>query len=199
MPELKKAELIGGTVFMPSPLSREHAERDSDLVCWARVYAANTPNCSTGSDATWLMLRDSPQPDCHLRLVRGGTSWEEAGDRFLHGAPELAIEVCLSSASYDLHQKKALYEAAGVKEYLVDLLEEGAVVWHRLVDGAYQTIPTRPEGAIRSTVFPGLWLDVRALLAGDMRQVLDTLQAGLSSAEHQEFAQAMARRAGGNG
>ena len=40
------------------------------------------------------------------------------------------------------------------------------------------------EGAIRSQVFPGLWLAVMAMLQGEMTKVLLTLQAGLNSREH---------------
>jgi len=40
---------------------------------------------------------------------------------------------------------------------------------------------------IRSDVFPGLWLDVPALLKGDLARVLATLQRGLRSVEHAEF------------
>jgi hypothetical protein len=43
------------------------------------------------------------------------------------------------------------------------------------------------DGIYRSEIFPGLWLDVNALLDGDMRQVLDMLNAELQSAEHAAF------------
>src|SRR5262245_48205773 len=106
MPELKKAELIGGIVYMPSPLSADHSMSDSQMNAWLQVYAANTPGCEAGSNATWYMLADAPQPDGHLRVVRecGGTSWVE--DNYFHGAPALIAELCRSSTSYDLHQKK---------------------------------------------------------------------------------------------
>jgi hypothetical protein len=38
-------------------------------------------------------------------------------------------------------------------------------------------------------VFPGLWLAVEDLLAGNMVRVLAALQAGLAAAEHEEFVQ----------
>ncbi len=43
------------------------------------------------------------------------------------------------------------------------------------------------EGRIKSCVFPGLWLEVAALLAGDLSEVLKIIQAGLASPEHQAF------------
>ncbi|MEH2274753.1 MAG: hypothetical protein V7K40_08055 [Nostoc sp.] len=45
---------------------------------------------------------------------------------------------------------------------------------------------------IQSQVFPGLWLDQSALLAGDMQQVLSVLQARVNSVEHQAFVQQLA-------
>jgi hypothetical protein len=43
-----------------------------------------------------------------------------------------------------------------------------------------------------SQVFPGLWLDKTALLAGNLAEVLEVLQEGLASGEHQDFVQVLA-------
>jgi hypothetical protein len=40
---------------------------------------------------------------------------------------------------------------------------------------------------LRSEVFPGLWLDARAMIRGDMATVLRVLGEGLASHEHEEF------------
>ena len=40
---------------------------------------------------------------------------------------------------------------------------------------------------IRSRTFPGLWLDVEALLKDDMAKVLAVLQQRLASPEHADF------------
>ena len=193
-PELKMAELIGGTVYMSSPLSAAHSKSDNHIQVWLGTYAVHTPGCEGGSNATWFMLKDAPQPDAHLRILEdcGGASWIEG--KFFHGAPELAAEVCLSSSSYDLHQKLALYRAAGVKEYLAYLLHEHEIRWHRLVGDEYQTLELPPDGILRSLTFPGLWLDVTALLDGNMPQVMATLQRGLDSADHAEFIERLASR-----
>jgi len=187
VPELKFAELIGGTVYMPSPLRPEHGRGDARLATVLTIYAAHTPGCDAASNCTWLMLADSPQPDCYLRVVEecGGSSW--MGERYLEGAPELVAEVCLSSSSYDLNQKKALYEAAGVAEYIAVLIARKELRWYRLVSGQFQQVPVPPDGIIRSLVFPGLWLDVNAFLAGDMLKVIEVLERGLAAPQHGEF------------
>jgi hypothetical protein len=46
----------------------------------------------------------------------------------------------------------------------------------------------------KSSVFPGLWLDAPALLQGDGRQVMATLQQGLETPEHAAFVQQLQAR-----
>jgi hypothetical protein len=43
------------------------------------------------------------------------------------------------------------------------------------------------DGIIRSQVFPGLWLEIKALLNNQMARVLEVLQLGLNSPEHGRF------------
>ncbi|HVA46579.1 MAG TPA: hypothetical protein VNH11_09415 [Pirellulales bacterium] len=74
------------------------------------------------------------------------------------------------------------------------LLFEEEIRWHELVDGRYRVFPPDADGLWRSRVFPGLWLDGKALLAGNLRQVLDRLQDGLRSAEHERFVADLAAR-----
>jgi len=63
--------------------------------------------------------------------------------------------------------------------------------WFSLQNGNYSLLPDE-DGVIRSQIFPGLWLQVAAMLEGNMAQVLAGLQAGLNSAEHQTFVQQLA-------
>jgi hypothetical protein len=193
-PEIRKAELIGGLVFMPSPLSVEHSEMDGDVGIWLGTYRLATPGTASGHSATSFILKDTAQPDNYLRILPeyGGSSWIE--DKYLGGRPELLAEISLSSASYDLHAKLTLYEAAGIPEYLVLLLFEQEVRWHVLVDEQYQVLSPDRQGLLRSRIFPGLWLDSKALLERNLQQVLARLQKGLHSPEHKRFVAELARR-----
>ena len=65
--------------------------------------------------------------------------------------------------------------------------------WRRLVRGRYKLLAPDADGIWRSRIFPGLWLDGKALLEGNMRQVLVKLQEGLDSREHQAFVEKLAR------
>src|SRR5262245_26231441 len=169
MPHIKRAELIQGIVYMPSPLSLEHGDADNHVGTWIGVYEAATPGCRGSNNATWLMgPEDTPQPDKSLRILPeyGGKSRVEG--KYAAGAAELLAETCVSSTAYDLHQKLEVYEQAGVEEYVAILMQEQEVRWHRLINGEFQLVPLPADGIYRSQVFPGLWLDPTALLAGDL-------------------------------
>jgi Putative restriction endonuclease len=193
-PQVDRAELIGGIVYMPSPLSLEHGYTEDDVGGWLFTYRINTPGTDSGSNATTLLLGDSPQPDRHLRLLPECGGRSSLAGKFLSGAAELMAEICLSSTAYDLHQKYDLYEAAGVQEYLTVLLYEHEIRWHVLVGGRYQLLPPDADGIWRSRVFPGLWLDGEALLQRNMQQVVVRLQQGLASPAHQTFVAQLAKK-----
>src|SRR5438034_6102230 len=65
MPHLKKAELIEGVVYMPSPVRFDaHAEQHAWLIHWLVTYAMYTPGVRTGDNAsTRLNQTNVPQPD----------------------------------------------------------------------------------------------------------------------------------------
>lgn len=179
---------------MPSPVSVEQGVMDSRVGGWLGVYQAATPGTESGRNITSFLLEDTPQPDLSLRILPefGGGSWVEGS--YLHGTAELLVEICRSSAAYDLHVKYDLYQAAKVPEYLAVLLYEREIRWHALEGDAYRILPPDADGLLRSRVFPGLWLDGQALLAGDMPRVLNRLQDGLKSPEHHPFVERLAAR-----
>jgi Uma2 family endonuclease len=194
---LRFAELIGGRVYMPPPLSESHGETDSWVSSWIWHYAAHTPGTKAATNATCRMLGDAPQPDVHLRILEEHGGRARVEGRYLTGAPELVAEVCLSSAAYDLHEKKELYRAAGVEEYIAVLLEEREVRWHRLEEGEYRLLQPGPDGVLRSSGFPGLWLDVEGLLGRDARALIKTLERGIATAEHRSFVETLEARTRG--
>jgi Uma2 family endonuclease len=191
-PEIKKAELIGGTVYMPSPVAVEHGDTEGDVGGWLWFYKTHTPGTACGHNTTTFILEDCPQPDINLRILTeyGGKSWVHG--RYLHGIPELFAEISRSSAAYDLHQKLELFQKAQVPEYLVILLHEREIRWHVLENDVYQLLAADADGVWRSHVFPGLWLDGQALLDGNLAQVLATLQSGIQSPEHRAFVEKLA-------
>src|SRR5262245_11710260 len=122
MPGLKKAELINGVVYMPSPVSfDEHAGPHFDFIAWLSLYRIATPGVRGGDNATLrLLLANRPQLDGFLIILPqfGGRVRIDA-DGYLVGGPELVGEVAATSANYDLHDKLEAYRDNGVQEYVV--------------------------------------------------------------------------------
>ncbi|BAC89464.1 Uma2 family endonuclease [Gloeobacter violaceus] len=187
MPHLKKAELVEGVVFVPSPVRiGSHGRPHAHVVGWLTLYCAATPGVDIGDNATVrLDLDNEPQPDALLRL-EGGTSTISV-DGHVEGPPELVAEIAASSASYDLHEKLRAYQRNGVQEYLVWRVEDRQIDWFTLQDGRYVLLPVDDESVIRSRVFPGLWLCVSALLNGELGTVFDWLQRGLQDRSYKEY------------
>lgn len=200
MPEVKKAELINGIVYMGSPVRiTQHGEPDGLMQGWLFTYAAATPGAKHASNSTARLGPDDvPQPDGLLRLLPecGGQARVDA-EGYMQGAPELAVEIAASSASIDVREKLASYRRAGIREYLVWRTEDEAVDWWVLEEDEYRPLALDDEGRLRSTIFPGLWLDVAAVLTSDSAQVLAALNEGLRTAEHAEFARESERRIAG--
>ncbi len=196
-PEIKKAELIEGVVYVPSPARhREHGKPHFHSIGWLSLYSASTPGVEGSDNATLrLDFENEPQPDALLFLSPeyGGTA-RVGEDGYLEGAPELILEVSASSASYDLNQKKRVYARNGVPEYIVYLAYEQRITWFVLRDGVYVEQQPDGDGVLKGERFPGLWLLPGALLAGNLSGVLETLQQGLDSQEHKTFCAALARR-----
>jgi Uma2 family endonuclease len=190
MPHLKKAELIEGVVYMPSPVRYfQHGSPHAQLIGWLIQYAAHTPGVGVADNTSIrLDLDNEPQPDALLLIdpACGGQSRRSADD-FIEGAPELVAEVASSSVSYDLHAKLHVYRRNGVREYVVWRVLNREIDWFVLRAGQYEQLPLDANGLLRSEVFIGLWLDPAALVQGNLARVLAVVQQGLASPEHTAF------------
>ena len=162
MPGLKKAELIEGEVYMPSPVRHgRHGHPHTRLVTWLGNYETDTPGVEAGDNGSVrLDLDNEPQPDGFLfiRPEHGGQA-RISEDDYIEGAPELVAEVASSSASYDLGKKLNVYRRNGVREYVVWRVLDRQVDWFVNRGGRFEPMPPPADGILRSAVFPGLWLD----------------------------------------
>ena len=193
-PEDFRAELIGGVVYVSSPVSAEgHGDPLFDLIGWLAQYRMVVSGVIGATDATTVLgPRAVPQPDACLRIQpeAGGQSGR-TDDGLIAGAPEFVGEVSNSSTRTDLGPKLEDYRAAGVREYLVWRTGDGELDWFVLrgAGDAARFEPLAEDGGIlKSEAFPGLWLDRAALLRREMRAVSATLRRGLESPEHHAFA-----------
>jgi len=164
-PDIKKAELVEGVVYVASPTRFDvHGEPHGTVMLWLGTYRARTPGVRLGDNATVKLDTDNEvQPDAFLWRAESGGARLEGG--YIVGAPQLVVEVAASSASYDLHDKLRAYRRNGVREYVVWRVLDGAIDWFRLREGEYVRVEPDPHDVIESEVFAGLRLDVPKLLA----------------------------------
>jgi Uma2 family endonuclease len=190
MPGVKKAELIEGVVYMPSPVRHQrHSHPNFHLIGWLSIYEFATPGVEGGDNGTArLDVINEPQPDA-LLLIRpdhGGRARISADD-YIEDAPELVAEVSASSVSIDLNTKLEVYRRTGACEYFVWRVLDAAVDWFVLRDERYERIEPDAEGILKSVTFPGLWLDPAALVTGDKTRLAEVARRGIASAEHATF------------
>jgi Uma2 family endonuclease len=165
-PDIKKAELIDGVVYVPSPVRIEfHSEPHGDIAGWLYTYKAIHGAVRLSIDGTVILAGENEvQPDACLWLeTPDGPRVTE--DNYLEGPPQLLVEVAASSANYDLHEKKEAYRRNGVREYIVWRVIDKAIDWFELRDGAYILRAPDEAGIIESAQFPGLRLSVPSMLA----------------------------------
>jgi Uma2 family endonuclease len=191
-PPHEKWELIGGMVYMASPLSLSHSDYDGEVGLALQLYRRATPGVQALHGATAILGEESePQPDLGLRIRPEYKGRSQTVDDYVKGPPEFLVEIAHSTRALDLHEKRTDYKQAGVLEYLVVCTEEQELHWFNFQGGR----PLRPdrEGVYRSKVFPGLWIDGPALLDLNSDRVEEVLRQGLASPAHAAFIRRLER------
>jgi len=194
MPEDFRAELIGGIVYVASPMRRDHGLYHALLAMVFSSYVARTPGIETGDNSTILLGDDCElQPDLHLRVLEehGGAS-RTTPEGYIEGPPELVAEVSHSSHAIDLFSKHDDYRRYGVAEYLVVSLHEAELRWFDLP--ADRELHADADDVYRLKGFPGLWIHAPAFFARDYGRLVATLEQGLATPEHAAFVQRLAAR-----
>jgi Uma2 family endonuclease len=191
-----RAELIGGIVYISSPMRTPHGRLNILLSSWLGEYEEATPGTEALARATDILGPQSePEPDGTLLILPecGGQTWEDE-DGHINGAPEWVGEISHSPESIDMSGKFLDYERAGVREYMVAALRSKKVFWFIRRRGKFKGLAASAGGVFRSAVFPGLWLDPAAFLNRDRKRVLSVLHQGLASPEHATFVTRLASR-----
>ena len=192
-PSHVKFELIGGIVYMASPLSLPHSDYDGEIGFLLELYRRATLGTHALHNATTILSKDDePQPDLGLRILPeyGGQSSNK--DKFVHGGIELVVEVAVSSRAIDLHAKRDAYKNAGVIEYLVVCVESRELFWFHFPDDT-QLSPDK-KGVLRSKVFPGLWIHAEALLGLESAKARRVTEEGIASRPHATFVRKLERQ-----
>ncbi len=201
-------------LYIASPLRiTQHGEPHAQVMTWLGVYWSATPGVQLGDNSTVRLDADNePQPDALLRIeIDGQSSISEDG--YVEGAPELIVEIAVrpcgfvsrqgtrtkraaSSVSIDVHDKLKVYRRNQVQEYMVWRVEDQELDWFRLQEGQYIRLQPNSDGLIFSEFFPGLWLDQTALLTGNLIRVIEVVQQGSATVEHQNFVEKLSLSTG---
>jgi Uma2 family endonuclease len=183
MPDLRRAELIEGMVFLESPVRyRAHGKPQSDILHWLNTYALATPGTvALGSVTLILDEKNELEPDAILfRAPESGGRCRVNPEDYLEGAPELVVEISASTAARDYGRKLGVYRRHSVPEVLIWRTEKDIVDWFILRAGRYEPLEADPAGILRGEIFPGLTLALGSLFAGDLRGVLEELERGIA-------------------
>ena len=158
------------------------------VLVWLSYYQEHTPGVDVLDNAsTVLDIKGEPQPDAQLRVLPECGGHTQTDRRYVRGVPELIVEVSQATRYTDLGPKFDEYERVGVPEYIVRALDPDEVLWFVLRDGKLVELPADSDGLFRSRVFPGLWLDSQAMIAGNTRRLREVLDVGLATDEHASF------------
>lgn len=189
-----KAELIEGIVYMAAAVRHAHHGRQHGwIVAIVTTYGALTDLEVGDNSTTELDSGNAPQPDVLMFLpAEFGGRAKVNDDGYIEGPPDFVAEISASTVSIDLHDKLRVYQKNGVREYVVWRVNDKAVDWFVLQDGKFVPLAADEHGIYRSQVFPGLWLDVPALLRRDAKQLWATLDAGMATDAYRDFAEQVA-------
>jgi Uma2 family endonuclease len=189
-PEGFKAELIGGVVYVASPVSFRHGRPHAVLCGWLALYSEATPHTDVLDNTTNILGEEDsePQPDLMMRIdpVAGGQT-RDSKDEYVVGPAELVVEVANSSAAIDLNAKFNDYQRYGVREYLVADAQRERVRWFARRGGKFAELKPDADGLLKSRTFPGLWLDPAAVFDRTSRRLTAALRLGLATPEHAAF------------
>ncbi len=152
LPERAPYQLIDGDLVMsPSP-NQEHQGIISNIGAelWTLVKLHRRGRVFLAPMDVYLSETEVFQPD----IIFISRDRLDIVKEKVHGAPDLVMEVLSpSTAYYDLVHKKAVYEAAGVREYwIVDPKEKTIEIFVNGEKGFQSIARMTTSGIVRSTI-----------------------------------------------
>lgn len=103
------------------------------------------------------------------------------------GPPNFILDILEEGDLQIISGRKKLFEANGVKEYVIVKEDLSDIEWNRLVAGAYQRVDPDENGIIKSSSLPGLWISMPALIRRDFWKVIATIEQGITRKEHHQL------------
>jgi Uma2 family endonuclease len=175
VPNGRKADLIGGVIYMASPDNLDAADIFGLLYAVMRFFVDENELGSMHGPRVAFRINEaeSPEPDLAFvlrerrHLLRRG---------FVAGPPDLAIEIVSpDSVERDYVAKRHQYREAGVSEYWIIDEEHQRITLLRL-DGRRRFREIRPrQGKYMSRVLPGFFLRAEWLWQDPLPKAADFL------------------------
>lgn len=151
LPEGTRAQIIEKHLIMSPPPSDSHQKLLIDLILQIGNYLKlNTLGVLRSAPyGVYFNEENILEPDLSFISNENLHKIKENG---LHGAPDLVVEILSpSTAQYDRHQKKKVYEHHGVKEYWIVDPDNKKAEGYFLEEGQYGS-PLELDGRIDSRV-----------------------------------------------
>ncbi len=181
--ESRQSEWVDGEVieFMPTKLA--HALASGllmRLLAW--FVERHDVGVVIGPPFEMRLVRSAREPDI---LFVAAANLDRLGDLRLDGPADLVVELISDdSVARDRVEKRAEYEAAGVREYWIHDPRPGRQGFELLVlgdDGHYAPVAPDATGRFHSAVLPGLWIDpawIRRDPLPKLTELTDAVAAG---------------------
>ena len=196
-----KAELINGLVSLNRGVRADLEDLSNSVIqSWVRSYAGLTPGTRMDVNTIVILAWDTvPQPNIVLRVLseNGGKSRMTDGGT-LKDAPELMVDFTTSHQTFDIRDKLGAFRRHGVAEYLVWWANDQKLDWFCLEQGKYALNLPDSNGVLTSPSFPGLRLNLSALLNRNSAAVMATLRRSLESSEHAGFVARLEKQCSSN-
>ncbi len=182
VPDGQKADLIDGVIHMASP-DTLRANELTGFVYWLLqgFVDARQPGGKVLVNRYAFELTEIRAPEPDVAYVRPERA-HLVGQRGMRGGPDIAVEIVSRESRHrDYHEKRQLYQDAGVSEYwIVDPIQQ-RVEFLVLQQARYKLTPLEQNRLFRSRALPGFWIDVDWLLADPLPSGSECLQAILAA------------------
>jgi Uma2 family endonuclease len=152
LPEGTLCEVIDNVLYM-SPTPKYNHQRLLGLLF--NKICNHVDHTKTGEviispfDVYFDHLLSAVQPD--LLFVSNSNRSILKEDGYIHGAPDLIVEVLSSNKKRDTVEKRSLYERAGVKEYFIVNPVDRKIQCYRLTNNEYDLVYDQ-DGMFTSTI-----------------------------------------------
>jgi Uma2 family endonuclease len=172
-----RVEWTKGYLIEMSAQTYVHSELIYYLRSLLKAYVSLRPLGKVLGEGTEMNLPDIPSyrlPDVYLVL---NDNPAPIGRSTLHGPADICLEVVSEgNQGRDYEEKRAEYEAGGVKEYwIIDPLQSRATFLRRDDSGAYQEIMGGGEGIYTTPLLPGFKLNIATLWQTPLPDILQTV------------------------